>query len=337
MATIHDVAKLAGVAPITVSRVVNNVGYVREDTRARVEAAIQELQYIPNNSARSLRSKKTNTLALIVSDITNPFWTTVTRGVEDASSDDGLSVILCNTDEKQAKLENYVNIMLQKQIDGFLIVPISSNPQVVRHIQRRKVPVVVLDRPLHDVEVDAVWSDNEGGTYQLIKYLIQLGHTRIAMLSGISEIATSQQRIAGYKRALHEHNLTQDDSLLIHGEFKHESGYQVTRQCMESIQPRPTALFCGNNLIAVGAFKALYDLGLRVPEDISVVTFDDMPFTATQPFVTAAAQSPYELGWQAAKLLIAQVSGKEPSGNRQIVLPVELLIRESCTAPNTLS
>src|SRR5689334_12607439 len=119
MTTLQDVAKRAGVAPITVSRVVNNTGYVREDTRLRVEAAIRELQYIPNTISRSLRLKKTNTLALLVSDITNPFWTTVTRGVEDASSEHGLSVILCNTDEKQGKLENYVNIMLQKQIDGF--------------------------------------------------------------------------------------------------------------------------------------------------------------------------------------------------------------------------
>jgi LacI family transcriptional regulator len=332
MATIHDVAKRAGVAPITVSRVVNKTGYVSEETRLRVEAAIHELQYIPNSSARSLRVKKTDTIALIVSDITNPFWTTVTRGVEDASSEHGLSVILCNTDEKQGKLEDYVNVLLKRQMDGFLIVPISSNPRVVLYIKKRHVPVVVLDRPLPGVEVDVVSSDNEGGAYQLTKYLIHLGHSRIAMLAGVPEIATSQQRMSGYKRALHEYDIPLDESLIVEGEFKQESGYQVTRNLLETARPLPTALFLGNNLIAVGAFKALYELGLRVPEDISVVSFDDLPFTLTQPFITAAAQSPYELGRQAAKLLIAQIKGQK-SESRQIVLPVEVLIRESCAPP----
>jgi LacI family transcriptional regulator len=334
MATLQDVAKLAGVSPITVSRVVNNTGYVREDTRLRVEAAIRELQYIPNTISRSLRLKKTNTLALLVSDITNPFWTTVTRGVEDASTEHGLSVILCNTDEKQGKLENYVNVMLQKQIDGFLIVPINSDPEVVQHIKRRNVPVVVLDRPLHDIEVDVVYSDNEGGAYELVKHLIQLGHSRIALLCGIQEIATTQQRLAGYKRALSESHLLYDESLVVYGEFKQEWGYQIIPNLMKSMQPLPTALFFGNNLIAVGALRALYEMGIRVPEDISIVTFDDLPFSITQPFFTLAAQSPYKLGWTAAKLLIAQISGEEKSDNRQIVLPVEVFIRQSCAAPN---
>jgi LacI family transcriptional regulator len=329
MATIRDVAKRAGVAPITVSRVLNNTGYISEDTRARVEAAIRELHYIPNTLSRSLRFKKTNTIALFVSDITNPFWTTITRGVEDAGSEEGYSVILCNTDENQHKLESYVNLLLQRQADGFLIVPISSDPRVVQSIQKRDIPVVVLDRPLPDVEVDVVRSDSEGGAYELVKYLIGLGHRRIVMFSGPLEIATSSQRFAGYQRALVEHGMSPDPNLLMLGEFKQESGYRMAQHMLASVVPRPTAVFAGNNLIAVGILRALYEAGLRVPDDISVVTFDDLPLVP-QPFLTLAAQAPYELGRRAAKLLIAQIMGREAPGNRQIVLPVELVVRQSC-------
>src|SRR5688572_26630646 len=175
MPTIRDVAKRAGVAPITVSRVVNNAGYISSETRTRVEQAIAELHYVPNSLSRSLRFKKTNTIAFIVSDITNPFWTTVTRGIEDASSEHGLNVILCNTDENPGKQDNYVNVLLQKQTDGFLLVPARENPGIVRKIQKQQVPLVVIDREVKDVEVDIVRSDDIGGAYEMTKYLIELG------------------------------------------------------------------------------------------------------------------------------------------------------------------
>jgi LacI family transcriptional regulator len=329
MPTIRDVARRAGVAPITVSRVINNAGYVGEETRIRVEQAIAELQYIPNTLSQSLRFKKTNIIALIVSDITNPFWTTVTRGVEDATSEHGLSVILCNTDEKQDKLENYVNLLLQRQTDGFLLVPIDSDPGVIERIKSRDVPVVVLDRSMPNVEVDVVRSDSEGGSYELVNYLISQGHRRIAILSGPEAIATSRQRVIGYEHALQANGLPIDENLMPYGEFKQEAGYNMVRQVMQTAEP-PTAIYAGNNLIAVGVLKALHELGLRVPEDISVVTFDDLPFfVPPHPFLTLAAQSPYELGRQAAQKLIARLTGKGSNHYQETVLPVEIIIRQS--------
>ena len=168
MPTIRDVAKRAGVAPITVSRVINNSGYVSAKTRARVEAAVKELGYVPNRLARSLRLKRTHTLALVVTDITNPFWTTVVRGVEDAANKAGFTVILCNTDESEAKQDAYLQVLLQKQVDGILFVPASSAAEPVKRVQKQGVPIVVLDRQVPDAQVDVVRGDSEGGAYLLV-------------------------------------------------------------------------------------------------------------------------------------------------------------------------
>ncbi|MGC8878879.1 MAG: LacI family DNA-binding transcriptional regulator, partial [Anaerolineae bacterium] len=197
--TIRDVARRAGVAPITVSRVINNSGYVSQETRARVEAAIAELRYVPNTLARSLRFKKTRVLALIVTDITNPFWTTVARGVEDVANAHGFSLILCNTDEDEAKQDAYLQVLLQKRVDGFILVPARSTAEPVLTIQTQKVPVVVLDRRIPGVAVDVVRSDSEGGAYRLVTYLLALGHRHIAALSGPPTISTAVDRVAGYR------------------------------------------------------------------------------------------------------------------------------------------
>jgi LacI family transcriptional regulator len=332
MPTIRDVARLAGVAPITVSRVINKAGYISDDTRLRVEAAIEKLHYIPNSLSRSLRFNKTNMIALIVSDITNPFWTTVTRGVEDACSEHKLHVILCNTDENQDKLDEYVNLLLQKQADGFIVVPTGSSGPLLRNIQKQDVPLVVLDRVLPDLRADVVRCDSERGAYDLTKYLIGLGHQRIAMLSGADLISTAHERVIGYKRAMHEAGLPLDENLMSYGEFKAESGYDRTLAMMQQSTNRPTALFAGNNFIAVGVIRALDELELRVPDDVSLVSFDDLP-VLSKPFLTVVSQPPYELGYQAAQLLferMASTDQDQPTEPREILLPLEMHIRQSC-------
>jgi LacI family transcriptional regulator len=202
MATIHDVAKMAGVAPITVSRVINQSGYFSSETQQRVEEAISQLGYVPNTLARSLRSKRTNTLALILTDITNPFFTTLARGVEDAASDAGFTVVFCNSDESESKEQKYLNVLLQKQVDGFLVVPACSKIDSIERIQRQGVPVVVLDRRIPEANIDIVRCDSEDGAYQLTKLLISLGHRQIAALNGPREVSTSADRAAGYLRAM---------------------------------------------------------------------------------------------------------------------------------------
>ena len=333
MPTIRDVARKAGVAPITVSRVINNSGYVSDVTRAKVEAAVAELHYVPNTLARSFRSNRTRVLALIVTDITNPFWTTVARGVEDLANQHGFNVILCNTDESESKQVDYVTVLLQKQVDGFLFVPARSTPDSVRKIQSQNVPVVVLDRQIPGVQVDVVRGDSEKGAHDLIELLISLGHQRIAMLSGPRAISTSVQRIKGYQDALVNAGMTAREELVYYGEYNQAGGYQSARQALSTL-PRPTALFAANNFIAMGALMALREAKVRVPRDISVVCFDDIPpWLMIDPFLTVASQPAYAMGQQATQLLLDRLAGALPSSSREIVLPAKIIVRKSSAPP----
>jgi LacI family transcriptional regulator len=331
MTTIYDVARIAGVAPITVSRVINNSGYVSPETRARVEKTIADLGYVPNRLAQGLRSKQTHTLGLVITDITNPFWTTVARGVEDATHAAGFNVILCNTDESEDKQEKYVRVLLQKQVDGFIIVPARSSDDAVSLIQNANVPLVVMDRKV-GIPVDTVRCDSVDGAYKLVKHLIELGHKRIAVLSGSESVSTAVDRVQGYRKALEESRLPVDESLIHAREFTQVAGYAMMEQII-SQQPRPTAIFAVNNFIAIGAFKALTDMNLRVPDDISMVAFDDLPpALVMEPFLTVAAQPAYEMGHRAATLLLDRLSGNLPEDYQVVVLPTELIVRASTSA-----
>jgi len=334
MATVRDVAKRANVSPITVSRVINQSGYFSEEARMRVEAAIDELGYVPNRLARSLRSKRTNVIALVLTDITNPFFTTLARSVEDAASDAGFMVIICNTDESEVEEQKNLHTLLQQQVDGILLVPACSTSASVDLIQKQKTPVVVLDRRMPaGTEVDIVRGDSEGGAYQLIQLLIGLGHKRIAVLSGPRDVSTAQDRVAGYQRAMCEADLEAAANLVYYGGFTQPYGYEMAQRAL-SANPRPTALFATNNFIAIGCLKALQDAGLRVPEDIAIVSFDDLPSTLiTFPFFTVAAQPAYEMAKKATQLLLARLNGEASAACQEIVLPTEIIVRQSSGQP----
>jgi len=333
MATVRDVAKLAGVSPITVSRVINNSGYISEETRRRVDEAIRQLGYVPNTLARSLRLSQTNTLALVLTDITNPFWTTVARGVEDAASDAGFNVILCNTDESEVEQDKYLKVLLQKRVDGVLLVPVRCTRETVQVIQSQKVPLVVLDRHIPGVEVDSVRCDSEGGANTLVRLLISKGHRRIAMLSGPQGVSSADDRVAGYQRAMAEAGLDHQNGSIFYGEFTQQSGYAMMQQALAAA-PRLSAVFAGNNFITIGAFKAVRDAGLKVPENIALVGFDDLPVALViDPFFTVASQPAYEMGKQATELLLARIAGQAPPQYQEIVLPTEIIVRRSSGAP----
>ena len=328
MATIHDVARLAGVSPITVSRVINNSGYISQQTRARVKAAIIELGYAPNIIARSLRSKRTNTLALVLTDITNPFFTAIARGVEDTASDAGFTVIYCNTDESVDEEAKNLQLLMQKQVDGILLVPARSISRSIELIKEQGTPVVILDRRVPNVDADVVRCDSVEGAYKLIKLLINQGHRRIAVLSGPQGVSTADDRVAGYQKAMVEAGIS-DDGLVFYGTYTLTSGYEMAKRAL-SLSPQATALFAANNFIAIGALKALRDSGLKVPGDISVVAFDDLPSTwIVEPFLTVVTQPPYEMGCQATQLLLNRIRGEAPSACQEIILPIELIVRHS--------
>lgn len=329
MSTIHDVAKRAGVSSITVSRVINDSGPVSKSTRNRVEAAIAELNYVPNRLAQGLRSKRTNVLALVVTDITNPFFTTLARGVEDIASEAGYSVIFCNTDESIDKERKYLQMLLQQQVAGILLVPASSEPDAIELIRDNNTQVVVLDRKVPGVDVHVIRCDSIDGAYQIVTFLLGLGHRHIAILNGPQAVSTADDRLVGYERAMQEAGVYDYGDLVYFGSFSFRSGYELAQQALAAT-PRPTALFATNNFIANGALKALRENNLKIPDDMAVVCFDELPLElVSYPFLTAVIQPAYALGQQATNLLIAQLSGELSEHFEEIILPTELIVRVS--------
>jgi LacI family transcriptional regulator len=333
MPTIQDVAKRAGVAPITVSRVINNTGYIRDETRQKVEAAIAELGYVPNSLARGLRVKQTKTIGLVLTDITNPFFTILARGAEDVASRAGFNVFLCNTDESEEKQMGYLKALLQRQVDGILLVPARSTMLPIEMIRSTGTAVVVIDRQITSSQVDVLRCESVSGSQRLISHLLELGHTRIAVLTGPQGVSTAQDRVAGYEKALIDRGIAVDKSLIMYGRFTQDSGYEMAQKAI-SFSPLPTALFATNNFIAVGAVRAVQESGLQIPQDISIVTFDDLPDSLViNPFFTAIGQPSYEMGYRAAELLLARLSGEEKGNYREIILPTKFFIRASSAPP----
>jgi LacI family transcriptional regulator len=220
VATINDVARRAGVSPVTVSRVLNNSGSVSPSTRHKVEQAIQELGYVPSGLARSLRSRQTRALALILPDISNAFWTTVARGVEDVAQSRGYSVLLCNTDESLAKQSHYLQVVVGQRVDGVIIAPADSDAQHLVELRRRDIPTVVVDRRLTGWNPDTVIGDSISGARALVQHLIRLGHRRIAMITGPKSASTAVDRAAGYCLALMEAGLPVDPALVRFGDYR---------------------------------------------------------------------------------------------------------------------
>lgn len=328
MPTVLDVAKVAGVAPITVSRVINNSGYISQETKEKVEAAIIELGYVPNTLARGLRSKRTNSLALVVADITNPYFTSMARGVEDVAGSSGYSVIYCNTDESETKEDKYANILVQRQVDGVLLVPAGGNARTVRYFENNKIDVVVLDRRVPEKNTNLVCSDSVNGAKELTDLLIKLGHQQIAIITGPNNVSTSTDRVVGYRNSLEEAGLSANEQVYFGG-FNQQTGYESTRIAMCSSQ-KPTAFFAANNFILIGVVKALRELNLKVPEDVSVVGFDDFPESMLiEPFFTVAIQPAYEMGQKAAELLIKQINGEIVDNSQTIILPTDIIVRRS--------
>jgi len=330
---IRDVAKKAGVAPITVSRCINDSGYCSPETRIRIEAAISELGFVPNRLASGLRSKRTKTIALVVTDITNPFFTTIARAVEDTAGEAGYTVIFSNTDEDPLKEKKYIQMLLEQRVGGIILVPAQSTPDSAAFIKQHETPIVILDRRIDNFKADFVRCDSEQGAYQLMSMLLSLGHRDIAILSGPVGVSTSEDRVAGCKRAISEAKAGNLNIQTFYGPFTQQSGYDMSIKVMAK-HPRPTAIFAANNFIAIGALKALQAVNVRVPEDVAIVAFDDLPQALiTFPFLTVASQPAYEMGKKAAEILLSKLSIENDTAFQEIVLPAEIIIRQSSGTP----
>jgi LacI family transcriptional regulator len=331
MPTLLDVARRAGVSPMTVSRVVNGSGPVSARLRSRVERALAETGYLPNTVARNLRTSRTDAIALVLPDMTNPFFTTLAHGVEASARSADISLLLANSDEREEEERRLVSLLLQRQVDGLLIVPAETGEATVRRCRDHGVPLVVVDRRPQVPGVDVVRADSERGAEELGRLLVSLGHRRIAVLSGPASVPTAVDRVAGFCRALADEGDLPAPQVL-YGAFSIESGRAMALAVAQR-SPRPTAIFAANNFIAIGVLHALEELGLRVPDDVALVGFDDLPQAmVTFPFLTVAAQPAFEMGRRAVAMLLDRIAN--PAGpTHDVVLPTELVIRRSSGGP----
>lgn len=329
-ATLHDVAREAHVSLATVSHVINGTRFVSAETRQRVLDAIERLHYEVNSVARSLKRDHSQAIGLLISDIANPFFTSLVRGVEDVAQEAGYTVVLCNTDEDPAKELRYLHLLRQKRVDGVLIAPTGVRHKYLDHLVEVSFPLVCFDRALPDLPCDSVVLDNVAGAYQAVTHLIQLGHQRIGIVTGLPRVGTTGGRLEGYRRALRAHGLAEDPELIREGNGRHSGGFQQTLALLDLAHP-PTALFSTNNLMTLGALAALALRGVRVPEDMAIVGFDDFEWAdVLHPHLTTVAQPTYEIGQTAAQLLLARIEHRAEGTPRQIVLSPRLITRESC-------
>jgi LacI family transcriptional regulator len=334
LTTLDDVARLAGVSTMTVSRVINGTGYTSAAAQARVNNAVAELGYLPNVLARQLRLNRTMTLALVLTDIANPFFTTIARGVEDAARAQGYAVMFCNTDESVDEEMHSLSVLIQRRVDGVLLVPAADSRSATELLGRHGLPVVVLDRRPSSSEVDSVRADSEGGAYLAVRHLVELGHRRIAVLAGPESVSTAADRVAGYRRAMVEAGIGPELHTILFGEYTEASGHAMTDQMLVAAEV-PTAIFAGNNFIAFGAMQRLREAGMEIPQDMSVVVFDDLPQGWILPFLTVISQPAYEIGKQACELILARLASGDPLEPRTIVLPSSLIVRQSSAPPRS--
>jgi LacI family transcriptional regulator len=328
MTTIREVAQRAGVSYATVSHVINKTRFVSDETRTRVLSAMSELNYRPNALARSLRIGETHTIGLILPDSANPFFAEIARSIEDMAFKLGYSVILCNTERDTQREQLYVDVLSKRQVDGIIFVATGDQVDSLNSLIEQDMPVVLIDRDLPNIEIDAVLTDNQRGGYLATRHLIARNHRRIACVAGPSHITPSAERVTGYAQALAEASIPYDETLVQDGDYHPASGQQVTAQLLSLASP-PTAIFALNDLMAMGALRAAAEAGLRVPEDLAVIGYDDIEFASfTNPPLSTIAQPKEEVGSKATEILVNRISEKN-GFHRRLVLEPTLIVRGS--------
>lgn len=338
--TMVDVARLADVSVGTVSAVLNRSSTVRPRLRKRVEDAMRALDYHPNQIARSLKLQCTHSIGMVVPDIANPFFTSVIRGVEMVGQERGYSIILCDTNEDLQQERRQLSMLFSRRVDGVLIS--SSNYDAAKdRLTRRRFPIVFFDRIPPGYKGDAVLTDNLSSAYRAVHYLIQLGHRRIAIITGDVGFSVVADRIEGYRKALQEAGLPIPASYFQSGDFKLASGHRCGLDLMRLPEP-PTAIFSCNNLMTLGLMGALVEIKVACPDQVSVLGFDDFDWAASfNPRLTTMAQQMFEMGRSAMEMLVQRIESPtlEPESEigRVVVLEAELRVRGSTSPPASAS
>lgn len=330
MATIKDVAARAGISYTTVSHVVNGTRPVSDQVRRKVEAAIAELGYVPSGVARSLRTRATGTLGLLVPNASNPYFAELARGIEDHAERNGYSVILCNSDDDIDKQLRYLRVLLERRIDGLIVATVASDAAFAQALANLQVPLVLVDRSLEGVSADQLRVDHEQGAYLATRHLLELGHRRIVCIGGPASTQVAQLRAAGYQRALDEAGVVA--RAVVDCPFTSPAGHAAA-QVLLAAEPRPTAIFAGNDMIALGVLRAAAEHQLQVPRQLSVVGFDDIEVSRyLHPALTTVGQCIGALGEQVAARLLERIRTPDLAVTQRLIEPI-LLLRESSAAP----
>ncbi len=330
--TIYEVAEQAQVSAATVSRVLSGAKFVSGELAQRVWDAVSELEYRPNHIARNLRARATSTIGVVIPDIQNPFFTSVVRGIEDALQVEKFTLLLANSDGDPSRERVCLDTLCAEEVAGLVFVPCNAEPRAYEHLGRQGVPVVAVDRSPVGLNVDLIGVTNEEGARDAVLHMASLGRQRIALIGGPPSANVAVEREQGYRKALEQAGLAYLPALVVRADFREDGGYEA----MTSLLGRPVlpdAVFVANNLMAMGALRALSDAALRVPDEVALVSFDDIPWgTRVSPPLTAVAQPTYDLGVSAARILLDRI--REPHRPvRRVALQTTLVVRRSCGAP----
>jgi LacI family transcriptional regulator len=329
--TIREVAKRAGVSIATVSRVFSGGARVTEDVSRRVREAAVLVNYQPNRIARNLRVRQTRTVGVIVPDIENPFYTSVIGGIEEVLQASEHSLLLANSNENPKREQANVRTFQGEGVAGVIFAPTGPDTDVYLQLRSASIPLVAISRIPEALLIDTVSVANRAGAQSAISHLLKLGHTRIAFISGPPWISTAKERLSGYEEGLAAAGITPDRALIRFADFRQRGGYEAMRELL-CINPLPTAVFVGSNLMTLGALQAIHESRIRIPQDIAVVGFDDLPWAVSlNPPLTAVAQPAYQVGLTAARMLLERL--RDPNRPpRNVVLDTALTIRSSCGA-----
>lgn len=330
--TIYDVARLAGVSTATVSRALNGTGQIAPRTRAKIEAVVEQLGYRPNTIARSLVTKSTQTIALLLPDITNPFYAALVSGIQQTALSHGHTMLLCTTESDPEREEHYLRVLRAKQVDGALVDGLVLPSDRIARFVEDGFPIVCLDRDIDSRSIPLVQVDNRLGGRLATEHLLTLGHAQVAHVMGARELGISDERLAGYRDALAAAGIEADSRLVEEGRFTEEGGHEAGRTLLE-LNPDVTAIFAANDLSALGVLNAVAETGRRVPEDVAVVGFDDLRLAAfTSPSLTTIRQPAVEIARLATEILIGLTRGEQVEQMRHLLEP-ELVVRASTAPP----
>lgn len=335
MVKIKDVADTAGVSTATVSRVLADKPHVRSEVKKRVMEVVRELGYRPNRVARSLRSRKSNILGLIVSDIENPFFQQVSRAVEDAANELGYSVVLCNNDENPEKEKQYLHLIRDENLAGVILSPTRQTADDFAKTADLNIPMVVIDRRVGNYEVDNILIDNVQSAHTIVSHLLTHGCRRIGAMFGIRS-TTGRERCEGYMQALKDYGIKPSRHLVKYANPREEDGFRTTLKLLK-LSKRPDAILTSNSLLAAGALRALLESKIAVPDDIAFASFDETTWTRlVVPALTVIEQPTYEIGRTATEMLIKRIEDPTRS-NREVILKSKLIVRQSCGCPQDSS